>query len=123
LRSSVPIFQRLNMPARSQGKASNATADSRPVSKTETALSLLSGRYQKISCPVIKDGGKPLPSLLNLSLERFNMVMTLSVAGSNKRILVAAVVFFSLLIVLLVPDGCLSYGPLSSTSIPGPAAP
>ena len=45
--------------------------------------------------------------------------MTLSVAGSNKRILVAASVFFSLLIVLLAPDGCLSYGPLSSTSIPG----
>jgi hypothetical protein len=36
--------------------------------------------------------------------------------GSNKRILVAAVVFFSLLIVLLAPDGCLSYGPIESTS-------
>jgi hypothetical protein len=49
--------------------------------------------------------------------------MTPLVAGSNKRILFAAVVFFSLLIVLLAPDGCLSYGPLSSTSIAGPAAP
>jgi hypothetical protein len=46
--------------------------------------------------------------------------MTLLVAGSNKRILVAAVVFFSLLIVLLAPDGCLSYAPLDSTLAPIP---
>ena len=50
--------------------------------------------------------------------------MTLLVAGSNKRILVAAVVFFSLLIILVAPDGCLSYGPLETTSMPSaPAAP
>jgi hypothetical protein len=35
--------------------------------------------------------------------------MALSMAGSNKRILVAALMFFALLVVLLVPDGCLSY--------------
>jgi hypothetical protein len=45
--------------------------------------------------------------------------MTLFLVGSNKRILVAAVVFFSLLVVLIAPDGCLSYGPIDSTSLPG----
>jgi hypothetical protein len=49
-----------------------------------------------------------------------NQTITPLVMGSNKRILVAAVVFFSLLIVLLAPDGCLSYGPLDSTSAPVP---
>jgi hypothetical protein len=46
--------------------------------------------------------------------------MALLVAGSNKRILVAALLFFALLVFLLVPDGCLSYGPSDSTSAPVP---
>jgi hypothetical protein len=51
--------------------------------------------------------------------------MMQSLEGSNKRILVVAVVFFSLLVVLLAPDGCLSYGPIDSTSTSesAPAAP
>jgi hypothetical protein len=48
------------------------------------------------------------------------MSMTLLVAGSNKRILGAAVLFFSLLVILLAPDGCLSYGPFESTLAPAP---
>jgi hypothetical protein len=52
------------------------------------------------------------------------MVMTQSFAGSNKRILIAAVVFFSLLVVLAAPDGCLSYELLAISSTPSaPAAP
>jgi hypothetical protein len=52
-----------------------------------------------------------------------NQMMKQLGAGSNYRILFAAVVFFSLLVVLLAPDGRLSYGPVESTTMPGPASP
>jgi hypothetical protein len=49
--------------------------------------------------------------------------MALSIEGSNKRILGAAPLFFLLLIVLLTPNGCLSYEPLDSPLAPVSAAP
>jgi hypothetical protein len=38
-------------------------------------------------------------------------------------ILVAAVTFFALLIVLLIPDSCMNYAPLDSTLTPVPSTP
>jgi hypothetical protein len=49
--------------------------------------------------------------------------MTLLVAGSYKRILIAAATFFALLLILLVPDSCLSSERLDAGSFSVPAAP